>query len=458
MTDRLRAAARAAADITIVGLGPGDPDRITVGARRALDTAERIFVRKHPDLDLSGLLDLERTIDIAPLRTPDAAPRGPWDGAARALCDAADDGPIVVAIPGHPRFGEGLTLETLREGRARGLSVVVLDGISVVDLVSTALDVDPLLSGVQCYAARIIAKQIPDDPFAGGAFAGTPSRPMLFTHIYDVPMMHLIARSLARIFPADHFVTRVDAAGLPEQEITQHTVGELAEVTPGPMVALWVDALPELEGKRDPRTMQQISARLRRPDGCPWDRVQTHESLVPSMLDEVYEVVDAIESGDTHNLAEELGDLFLHIVLQAQIAEEAGEFTLEDVYEEVAAKIERRHPHVFAGEAAETEADLHRIWQRVKAEEKATATHPKPEKDVDGAPFSQPALGRAAAVLREHPVATDRRMRSAEERSAMLMRAIATIVEAGDDPELVLRDALRAHLADAKSVLGKTAE
>jgi len=443
-------------DITIVGLGPGDPDRITVGARRALDEADRIFVRKHPELDLSGLLDLDRAIDIAPLRNPDGAPRGPWTAAAHALCDAAADGPIVVAIPGHPRFGEGLTLETVREGRERGLAVTVLDGISAIDLVATALDVDPLLSGVQCFAGRILQRHIPDDPFAGGAFSGTPGKPMLFTHVYDDATMAVIARSLGRIFPADHLVIRVDAAGLPAQAITRHTVGELADVPAGPMIALWVPALPEAEGRRDARAMQQVSARLRRPDGCPWDQVQTHRSLVPSMLDEVYEVVDAIEAGDTINLAEELGDLFLHIVLQAQIAEEAGEFTLEDVYEGVAAKIVRRHPHVFAGEVAETEDDLHRIWHRVKAEEKAAATHPKPEKDVDGSPFSKPALGRAAAVLRDHPL-PPADATTPEARADSLMEAIAAIVQAGDDPEVVLRDVLRAHLDHAKSIPGETA-
>jgi tetrapyrrole methylase family protein / MazG family protein len=443
-------------DITIVGLGPGDPDRITVGARRALDEADRIFVRKHPELDLSGLLDLDRAIDIAPLRTPDGSPRGPWTSAARALCDAAMDGPIVIAIPGHPRFGEGLTLETVREAHERGQAVEVLDGISVMDLVAAALDVDPLLSGVQCFAGRIFQRQIPDDPFGGGAFNATSGRPILFTHVYDAATMAVIARSLGRIFPASHEVIRVDAAGLPEQAITRHTVGELADVPAGPMIALWVPALPSSEASRDARAMQQVSARLRRPDGCPWDRVQTHESLVPSMLDEVYEVVDAIESGDAVNLAEELGDLFLHIVLQAQIAEEAGDFTLEDVYEGVAAKIVRRHPHVFAGEIAETEDDLHRIWHRVKAEEKATATHPKPEKDVDGSPFSKPALGRVAAALRDHPLPPGEAM-TPEARADSLMRAIADIVQAGDDPEVVLRDALRAHLGHAKSVPGETA-
>ena len=189
-----------------------------------------------------------------------------------------------------------------------------------------------------------------------------------------------------------------------------------------------------LAAGRDPRTIQHISARLRAPEG-PWDRVQTHESLRTEFLDEVYEVVDAIDAGHPDNLAEELGDVFLHIVLQAQIAEEAGEFTIEDVFEGIAAKIVRRHPHVFADEHVETEADLSRIWKRVKAEEKLLAPDDKPEKDADGHPRSMPALTRASRVLAKHPVATDRRARTAEERSADLMRAIATIVQAGDDPE-----------------------
>lgn len=442
-------------DITIVGLGPGDPDRITVGARRALDEADRIFVRSNPGPDLSAVLPAH-AIEVSTLIQADSAAGGRWYAAATSICDAARDESVAFAVPGHPRFGEGIVADVLTIAAERGLTTAVIDGISAIDLVASTLGIDPLLDGVQCYAGRLMQLRFPDAPYAGGMFTATPSRPIIFTHLYDAEIMELVARSLLRIFPADHPVVLVDRAGLPEQEILRVMVGDLAGLTARPMAALWVPALEGFDAGRDPRTMQQISARLRRPDGCPWDRVQTHQSMIPSMLEEIYEVVDAIESGDTHNLAEELGDLFLHIVLQAQIAEEAGEFTLEDVYEGIAAKIVRRHPHVFAGEVAETEADLHRIWQRVKAEEKAAATHPKPEKDVDGEPFLKPALGRAAVVLRDHPVATDRRMRSPEERSDNLLRAIATIVEAGDDPETVLRDALRTHLSLVSSISKQT--
>ena len=434
--------------IVIVGLGPGDRDRRTVAVQRALDEATRVFVRVHPGLDLDGLLSDGRVTDVATLRDPTVASGRRWDAAARAVCDAANDGPVVLAIPGHPRFGEGLTVETLDEAKRRGLATRVLDGISVVDLIATALDVDPMRQCAQFFDAREVSENVAEGPFAGGIFTGSPHRPMLFTHVYEASICAGLARALVRILPPDHPVVRVDAAGLSEQTITTHTVGELPTVPAGPMVALWVPAMDALTVGRDPRTMQHISARLRAPGGCPWDRVQTHQSLRTEFLDEVYEVVDAIDAGHMTNLAEELGDIFLHIVLQAQIAEEAGEFTLEDVFEGIAAKIVRRHPHVFADEHVETQADLSRIWKRVKAEEKLSAPDDKPEKDVDGHPRSMPALTRAPRILAKHPVATDRRQRTADQRSAELMRAVAVIVQAGDDPEMVLRDALATHVEE----------
>src|ERR1044071_1773657 len=105
------------------------------------------------------------------------------------------------------------------------------------------------------------------------------------------------------------------------------------------------------------RRLCEIVARLRAPDGCPWDREQTHTSLVPDLLEEAYEVADAVRMNDDTNLREELGDLLLQIVMHAQIASEDGRFTMEDVSREVADKLVRRHPHVFAeSEACDTGA------------------------------------------------------------------------------------------------------
>ena len=122
-----------------------------------------------------------------------------------------------------------------------------------------------------------------------------------------------------------------------------------------------------------PWAMPWISARLRAPDGCPWDREQTHTSLRKHLLEEAYEVYDALEAGATPELAGELGDLWLQVVLHAQLAAEAGVFDLADVQAAIASKIVRRHPHVFGDAVARTASDVNRQWERIKADERAAA-------------------------------------------------------------------------------------
>ena len=112
-------------------------------------------------------------------------------------------------------------------------------------------------------------------------------------------------------------------------------------------------------------------AALRAPDGCPWDREQTHESIAHNMIEEAFEAVDAIESGDVAHLREELGDVLLQVVLQSQIAADAGEFDIDDVCRDIDAKMVRRHPHVFGDAAAQDASEVLDIWDSVKTEGKA---------------------------------------------------------------------------------------
>ena len=142
-----------------------------------------------------------------------------------------------------------------------------------------------------------------------------------------------------------------------------------------------------------PWAMPWISARLRQPDGCPWDREQTHLTLRSHLLEEAYEVYDALEAGATPALAEELGDLLLQVVLHAQLAAEAGVFDLTDVEAVLATKIVRRHPHVFGDADAATASDVNRQWERIKADERADAGEtPGSKGALDGISGSLPAL------------------------------------------------------------------
>lgn len=144
-------------------------------------------------------------------------------------------------------------------------------------------------------------------------------------------------------------------------------------------------------------------AALRAPNGCPWDREQTHESIARNMIEEAYEAVDAIEQRDTAHLREELGDVLLQVVLQSQIAADAGEFTVADVCRDVNAKMIRRHPHVFGETAAGSAEDVLSIWDNVKLAEKsaADAQTEEPEGLLDSVPASFPALLQAYKISRK---------------------------------------------------------
>ena len=144
-------------------------------------------------------------------------------------------------------------------------------------------------------------------------------------------------------------------------------------------------------------------AALRAPNGCPWDREQTHESIARNMIEEAYEAVDAIEQRDTTHLREELGDVLLQVVLQSQIAADAGEFTVADVCRDVNAKMIRRHPHVFGEAAAGSAEDVLSIWDNAKLAEKsaADAQTEEPEGLLDSVPASFPALLQAYKISRK---------------------------------------------------------
>ena len=136
---------------------------------------------------------------------------------------------------------------------------------------------------------------------------------------------------------------------------------------------------------------------LRSPQGCPWDREQTLTSLKPYLIEECYEVIDAIDSGDTVHLTEELGDLLLQIVFQAQIAAEDGQFTFDDVARTIGEKLIRRHPHVFGQATVVDSKDVIRNWEAIKRTEKKE----KPASVLEGVPRSLPALNRAHQVQKK---------------------------------------------------------
>ncbi|HJP72597.1 MAG TPA: nucleoside triphosphate pyrophosphohydrolase [Candidatus Limnocylindria bacterium] len=167
---------------------------------------------------------------------------------------------------------------------------------------------------------------------------------------------------LSALYPATHPLMRLSDLALLALETLDDARLAAAD---------WlVPALEPIENLASPHGIAAISARLRAPDGCPWDRKQTHLSLRPYLLEEAYETVDAIENGSSAELAEELGDLLLQVILHAQFSAEEGHFDLTDVYRSIAAKIVRRHPHVFGELEVDSVEQLMTTWESIKADER----------------------------------------------------------------------------------------
>lgn len=197
---------------------------------------------------------------------------------------------------------------------------------------------------------------------------------------------------------------------------------------------------PELD------TLIATLERLRAPGGCAWDRDQTHESLVKHLVEETYELVDAIEGGDTADMVEELGDVLYQVLFHADIATEAGRFTLEDVATHMNNKMVSRHPHVFADATAETADDVVAAWDELKKTEK-----PERTSVTDGIPQKMPALALADKLLgRAHKVglldATTPgaiNVTEEDELGPLLLAIVASAKANGLDSERALRTALR---------------
>ncbi|MGI8999790.1 MAG: nucleoside triphosphate pyrophosphohydrolase [Candidatus Limnocylindria bacterium] len=229
-----------------------------------------------------------------------------------------------------------------------------------VDQLLEAAGIEPA-DGVQLVSADRLA-----------AIAFDPSLPLVLLggragRVNDVlPGRHARSgshRTLMALYPRDHELLRLS-------DETTHRLGDLDDA--GLAGVAWlVPALAPVENLASPHGIAAISARLRAPDGCPWDRRQTHLSLRPYLLEEAYETVDAIEQGTPADLAEELGDVLLQVILHAQFAAEEGSFDLTDVYRSIAGKIVRRHPHVFGGIEADGVDQVISNWETIKADERA---------------------------------------------------------------------------------------
>lgn len=388
-----------AAQITIVGLGPGDAGKLTVQTRDLLRSS-RVFLRTriHPALDSIPESSDWPSFDHLYNRGETFA--DVYSAIVDDLLAAAESGPIVYAVPGHPLFGEATVRRLQKLALERDVETKIVPAVSFLDTVATAVGVDPVDQNIQLVDALELVAVSDKHPYEGGLLPLSPLRPAVIAQLYSTSITSAVKLVLLERYPEDFQVMIVGSAGTEQQEVIRLRLVELDHESVNHLSTLYVPALDPLVHNRVAEGMQQIIARLRAPGGCPWDREQTHESLTRHMIEEAYEAIQAIETGTAYELAEELGDVLLQVYLHAQIAEEAGDFDFEDVLAAVSSKLVRRHPHVFGDRLISSAGEVVKAWDQIKRDERSDESQSQSPSLFDTVPPSLPALSRAQSVLR----------------------------------------------------------
>ena len=364
--------------ITIVGLGPGAYGLITLEAWDAMKKADNLILRTavHPTV---AKLDAEKIsyTSCDSFYEQGASFEEVYAGIAAKLTEQAKSEDIVYAVPGSPMVAER-TVVLLREAAEKaGVELSILPGMSFLEVLYQRLGIDPI-DGLTILDAEDIDSLPADD---------MPSA-LVVTQVYDQHTASDAKLALMEHYPEDFPVTFVRNLSLPDEEIRQIPLYELdRQQHIDHLTSVYLEKPPMREAQFDMQPLQDVIKTLREPGGCPWDIVQTHKSLRRNLIEEVYEVIEAIDLGDKKLLCEELGDLLMQIVFHARMAEEAGCFSMQDVIDGITEKLIRRHPHVFGDVTVKDAGEVLTNWEAIKRAEK------KDRKSVlDGVPKDLPSL------------------------------------------------------------------
>jgi tetrapyrrole methylase family protein / MazG family protein len=442
--------------VVVVGLGPAGGDLLLPVARRAIEDVAVRFARTRHHPAVEDLVDegvAFRSFDdlYEQARNLDEV----YSGIVRALLEVARSSQeVVYAVPGNPVLAERTVALLHEKAEAGTIELELVPGLSFAELAWGRVGVDPM------HGARIVDGRTltTGDIGIGG--------PLLIAQVDNAVLLSDVKLTLLEVHAPDTPVTVLDHLGLPEERVETVVLAELDHRTePTHLTSLFVDAPASGEVVELARLLE-LARTLRRPGGCPWDAEQTHHSLTRYLLEEAYEVVEAVErlpartpEGGVDDAAyaaleDELGDLLYQVVFHAVLAEEAGAFDMVDVARGIHDKLVRRHPHVFGDTEAETSADVMKNWEQIKKEEKGGTSL------VEGISPGLPSLLYAHKLYRKAAsIGLD--PGDIETTIARLRTAADAISGAGaDDIEAALGEFLaaavavaRAHGIDAESAL-----
>ncbi len=430
--------------VTVVGLGPGGPDLVTAGTLAAIDAVPVRFLRtsRHPAASVvAGAASFDRLYDDAET----------FADVYRAIADelvtaAGAAGHVLYAVPGNPRVLERSVELLLADAR---VEVDVLPALSFLDLAWVRLGIDPLEAGV-----RLV------DGHRFEIDAAGERGPLLVAHCHNRRVLSDI--KVAVDGDGTDRVLVLQRLGLADESVTEVAWADLdRDVEPDHLTSLYIPSLASPVASEVVRFAELVRTLRAR---CPWDQEQTHQSLTRHLLEETYEVLEAIdgldgEGGGYEHLEEELGDLLFQIVFHATLAAEAGQFTLADVARTVHDKLVVRHPHVFGDVVAADAEAVMATWEQRKKAEKGRGSV------FDGIPGNLPSLlfaykvqRKAASVGVEVPVESvggvvDVAGLDGEEAiGAALFAVVAAARRADVDPESALRTAAARFRDEAMSV------
>lgn len=373
------------AGITLLGLGPGEAGQMTRQGWEWLNSIKQVALRtrQHPCVE-SFPPHLE-VISFDELYENGESFEEVYAQITRRVLELGQrpEG-ITYAVPGHPFIAESTGPEIARQAKALGIPVRVIEGLSFIEPVCSALGLDPFPHLALVDALELGRLHTPSFP---------PDQPALVAQIYNRQVAAEVKSALEQVYPDEHPVRLVHAAGTSRQKVEDL---KLYEIDRSRKIGLLsVLYLPPLGSDTSFERFQEIVARLRAPDGCPWDRQQTHASLRRYLLEETYETLGAIDSESVEGMREELGDLLLQIVLHAQIAVEEGEFSMAEVLQAITRKLVRRHPHVFGEVEVGGVRDVLKNWEQIKGEERKARGEAAQKGLLDGIPQELPALSQA---------------------------------------------------------------
>jgi tetrapyrrole methylase family protein/MazG family protein len=436
--------------ILVVGLGPAGPELVTEQTRLALEATDRLWLRttRHPAAavrtgarSFDAVYEEEATFDAVYRRI------------VETLVDEAGRGDLVYAVPGSPRVLERTVELLATDGR---VAVEVLPAMSFLDLVWARLGIDPLESGIRMVDGHRFAVE-----------AAGERGPLLVAHCHNQRVLSDI--KLAVDEPRETEVVILQRLGLPDEAIVTVPWSELDRSVQADHLTSVV--IPQMGAPVAGELVRfaELVATLRQE--CPWDRQQTHQSLMPHLLEESYEVLEAIEALDGEadgfaHLEEELGDLLFQVVFHATLAAEEGWFTLADVARGVHDKLRARHPHVFADVEVADADEVRTNWEAIKRAEKGR------ESVMDGIPSRLPAAAYAAKILKRAASVPDSapppgsgqaaaawqrvgELAATDPREEAVAEVLLATVEAarlsGVDAETALRRAAAKRAADVRS-------